>query len=73
MAIFEPTRPAPFGAETTYNIVRRLESVWGMISHWNQTRKTVSSLSSLSDHELEDIGLSRGDILRVASSMKPMT
>lgn len=70
MAIFEPTRPAPFGAETAYHFVGRLETVWEKFAVWNQTRKTANSLSALSDHELEDIGLSRGDIARVSASIK---
>ncbi len=29
---------------------------------WNDTRRTRNTLNQLSSHELEDIGLSRGDI-----------
>jgi uncharacterized protein YjiS (DUF1127 family) len=29
---------------------------------WNEARATRAALSKLSDHELEDIGLMRGDI-----------
>lgn len=36
------------------------------ISAWNQTRRTRDALNKLSDHELEDIGLARGDIEAVA-------
>ncbi|MFK7938594.1 MAG: DUF1127 domain-containing protein [Roseovarius sp.] len=34
---------------------------------WRSTRATQVALSRLSDRELEDIGLSRGDIDRVAA------
>jgi uncharacterized protein YjiS (DUF1127 family) len=33
---------------------------------WNDRRATRKALSQLSDRELDDIGLSRGDIDRVA-------
>ena len=32
---------------------------------WNRVRETRAMLSKLSDRELEDIGLSRGDISRI--------
>lgn len=44
---------------------RALLSLSGLVSgfvQWNQTRQTRAALSQLSAHELEDIGLSRGDI-----------
>ena len=33
---------------------------------WNNARRTRNALSRLSAHELDDIGLSRGDIDRVS-------
>jgi len=33
---------------------------------YRECRRTISKLSSLSDAELKDIGLNRGDIRRVA-------
>ncbi|WP_299843322.1 DUF1127 domain-containing protein [uncultured Paracoccus sp.] len=36
------------------------------LTAWNDTRVTRNSLSRLSDHELNDIGLCRGDIERIA-------
>ncbi|WP_104018833.1 DUF1127 domain-containing protein [Roseovarius nitratireducens] len=35
---------------------------------WNDRRATRTALAQLSDRELDDIGLSRGDIDRVARS-----
>jgi uncharacterized protein YjiS (DUF1127 family) len=32
------------------------------LTEWNNARLTRRALSSLSDHELDDIGLCRGDI-----------
>ncbi len=37
------------------------------LSRWNDARLTRNALNRLSDRELEDIGLSRGDIDRVAN------
>lgn len=60
MAAFDTTRPTyaasnkGFGAFAT--------SLISAFAAWNDTRKTRVALSQLSDHELDDIGLSRGDI-----------
>ena len=37
-------------------------NVFAAINNWNDRRLTRSSLSRLSDRQLEDIGLCRGDI-----------
>ena len=38
------------------------------IAQWNDARITRKALSQLSDRELDDIGLCRGDIDAIASS-----
>ncbi len=38
----------------------------GRVTAWNEARRTRNALSRLSTHELEDIGLIRGDIDRIA-------
>lgn len=43
-----------------------LASILSFLTSWNDSRVTRNSLSRLSDHELDDIGLCRGDIDRVA-------
>lgn len=43
-------------------VTRMIEAV----SAWNDARMTAAALSKLSDRELDDIGLSRGDIPRAA-------
>ncbi|MGI9390609.1 MAG: DUF1127 domain-containing protein [Boseongicola sp.] len=37
---------------------------------WNDTRRTRNSLNQLSAHELEDIGLSRGDVDHIRSKRR---
>lgn len=39
------------------------------LSGWNDVRVTRRELSRLSDRELDDIGLCRGDIDRIARSL----
>ncbi len=62
MAAVETTRPAPFGAITTYRAISGLSNVVGVLSAWNDARVTRKALNKLSDRELDDIGLCRGDI-----------
>ena len=44
-----------------------IASLVASIASWNDARVTRSALAKLSDRELDDIGLSRGDIEFVAS------
>jgi uncharacterized protein YjiS (DUF1127 family) len=66
MAAFETTRVAPFGAITTYNIVRFFGNIASDVIAWNDARVTRNALGKLTDRELDDIGLSRGDIAGIA-------
>jgi len=43
--------------------------VLSMLTAWNERRATRNALSQLSDRELDDIGLTRGDIDVVARSL----
>jgi uncharacterized protein YjiS (DUF1127 family) len=62
MAAFETTRSAPFGATSTYHFIQFVSNALGMLKDWNDARVTRKALSTLSDRELDDIGLCRGDI-----------
>ncbi|MEZ5778954.1 MAG: DUF1127 domain-containing protein [Paracoccaceae bacterium] len=42
-------------------------ALFSAISSWNDARVTRSALSRLSDRELDDIGLCRGDIDLIAN------
>jgi uncharacterized protein YjiS (DUF1127 family) len=42
------------------------ESLKTRYSSWQRYKRTVSELSHLSDRELADLGISRGDIMRLA-------
>jgi uncharacterized protein YjiS (DUF1127 family) len=62
MAAVETTRPAPFGAITTYRAINAVSNALGGLAAWNDARMTRKALNKLSDRELDDIGLCRGDI-----------
>jgi uncharacterized protein YjiS (DUF1127 family) len=62
MAAVETTRPAPFGAITTYRAINALSNATMVFAAWNDARITRKALNKLSDRELDDIGLCRGDI-----------
>lgn len=62
MAAYETTRPAPFGAISIFRAVRFFSDAAIAFSNWNDARVTRNALGKLSDRELDDIGLCRGDI-----------
>ena len=66
MAAVETTRPAPFGAITTYRAINSVSRAFRALSAWNDVRATRNSLSKLSDRQLDDIGLCRADIDTIA-------
>lgn len=56
----------------SYGLVGRISAsisaIVASVVEWNDARVTRNALSGLSDRELEDIGMVRGDIDRVATS-----
>lgn len=38
---------------------------WNYLKTWRKHRKTIKQLNTLSDRELEDIGINRNDISRL--------
>jgi uncharacterized protein YjiS (DUF1127 family) len=67
MAAYETSRTAPFGAITTYRVVQFIGTIFAAVSEWNDARVTRAALEKLSDRELDDIGLCRGDIYRIGT------
>ncbi len=67
MAAFDTTRPAYVSATVAGQFVNFIVSLTAKLVSWNDSRMTRNALSSLSDRELEDIGLVRGDIDDVAN------
>lgn len=68
MALLDTSRTA-FGSNSAVSSVTRfLAAAVNAIVDWNDSRVTRNALSALTDRELEDIGLCRGDIEGVASA-----
>ena len=62
MATYETSRTAPFGAISVFRMVQSVSQVATALQTWNSARVTRNALSKLSNRELDDIGLCRGDI-----------
>ena len=62
MATYETSRTAPLGAITVFRMVQFISGPATAFKDWNSGRVTRKALSRLSNRELDDIGLCRGDI-----------
>jgi len=68
MAAFDTTRTAYGSSSAVSRISAFVSRAVSAVVAWNDTRVTRKALASLTDRELEDIGLSRGDIDFIADS-----
>lgn len=68
MATFDTTRTTYGSATVASRFSKFIGAIVSAAVAWNDARVTRKALSSLSDRELEDIGLIRGDIDSVAQS-----
>ena len=68
MAAFDTTRTTYGSDRAASNSASFISTLISKIVAWNDVRTTRKALSALSDRELEDIGLSRGDVDSVAIS-----
>ncbi|MEX0310328.1 MAG: DUF1127 domain-containing protein [Tateyamaria sp.] len=66
MAAFDTTRPAYGAAPVAGQIKGFFSKMVAQFVAWNDARMTRNALNALTDRELEDIGLVRGDIDNVA-------
>jgi len=66
MAAFDTARPVTDSAILFGRIGAAICTVIAAVAAWNDARVTRNALSALSDRELEDIGLIRGEIDLVA-------
>jgi uncharacterized protein YjiS (DUF1127 family) len=62
MSAYETSRAAPLGAIATYRVLNAVGIALSSMKTWNDARVTRNALSKLSNRELDDIGLCRGDI-----------
>ncbi|MGB0854116.1 MAG: DUF1127 domain-containing protein [Pikeienuella sp.] len=72
MSLFEQQRPAPFGAESVYKVTSTIENVFLTITNMIKAKlvadRTYRTLSQLSAHQLNDIGLGQTDLREYAKS-----
>ena len=61
MALYDTARPTVDG-RPAMRPAGLFGQFVGIFAAWNDTRVTRNALSHLSDHELDDLGLHRGDI-----------
>ena len=66
MAAFDTTRPQYGSASVAGQLRAFFVRLVADLVAWNDARMTRNALSTLTDRELEDIGLVRGDIDDVA-------
>ena len=62
MATFDTSRSAYGSVMAVSRISSFFAGAFGSFVAWNDSRVTRNALASLSDRELDDIGLIRGDI-----------
>jgi len=66
MAALDTTRTTYGSLTLAGRISSTLVSLVGAVTTWNDARITRNALSRLSNRELEDIGMVRGDIDQIA-------
>lgn len=62
MAAIDTSRTAYGSASVANRLGASFSAMFGKVIAWNDARVTRNSLNALTDRELEDIGLVRGDI-----------
>ncbi|KAF0675736.1 DUF1127 domain-containing protein [Profundibacterium mesophilum] len=65
MSMIHTVRPAIAGEAASTRAILNVLRMWDAIVEWNDLRVTRKCLGQLSDSELDDIGLSRSDIVRL--------
>lgn len=67
MAVQSQVKHAPFGAITAFRFVGALESAAQTVVAWHLARKTEKELFKLTSRQLDDLGITRGDIPNIAA------
>lgn len=63
------TRPAPFGAIATFRVTEAVERAFAAVVTWRRARATEKALRRLTDQQLADVGLHRGEIVTLAEEL----
>jgi uncharacterized protein YjiS (DUF1127 family) len=69
MSVSENSNAAPMGAITAFRVVTLFERAADAFAAWRRSRTTAKMLSDLSDKQLADIGLLRGQITEVSDAL----
>lgn len=69
MALIDITRSPAGGSSLRGRLSATLAGVVSAVTVWNDERATRQALARLTDRELDDIGLCRGDIDAVAARL----
>lgn len=70
MAAFDTTRMAGTGLSFGGRLNKLASDIAETLKAWNDARETRNALAQLSDRELDDIGLCRGDIENVVAGLR---
>lgn len=62
MTVYDPHRSTGFAVLLGYRVGSAVMALVDTLRAWNGARVTRNALSRLSDRELDDIGLTRGEI-----------
>ena len=63
------TRSAPLGAITTFRVTEAVERAFTAVVTWRRARATETALRRLTDKQLADVGLHRGQIVTLAEEL----
>ena len=69
MASHDTFRNVVDGRSIASRLSTAVTGLVGAFAAWNDARMTRKALSRLSDHELDDLGLTRGDIAKIGSRL----
>ncbi len=70
MASYDSIRNVVDGQSIANRFFSAFTGMAGTFASWNDTRVTRNALSRLSDHELDDLGLTRSDIANMSGRLK---
>ncbi|MFO1105010.1 MAG: DUF1127 domain-containing protein [Amaricoccus sp.] len=69
MTAFETNHTVPLGSVSTLRVVNIVERAYDAYLGWRKARRTETALGKLSDQQLADIGVQRGDIALIAEGL----
>lgn len=68
-AVYNTNRSVPLGAVSIFRVSSAFEHAFQAVVAWNRARRTRAALASLSDAQLADIGVARGQITSLSGAL----